>query len=254
MKIIVISTVVPDLVEELEILPDGKSLDKTYLRYIPNELDDHALEEALLLKERHGGEVAVTALNIREETDEMLFSALAKGADKTVKINGDFEGIDNHKRAKILRKVIEGLEFDLILTGVQTVEDVDGYGGPLLSSYLSIPYVGVVSGVSVLKETLLVKKELPGGLLSEIEVSIPCILGIQAAESPPRYLTISKLRQVMKTAKLEEFQCEKEENGKIEIKKVFKPEIAGKAEMIGGEAKDIVDRIVKILEEKGIIK
>lgn len=254
MKIIVISTVVPDLVEELEISAEGKSLDKAFLRYIPNELDDHALEQALLLKEKYGGEVTVLALNIREETDEMLFSSLAKGADKAVKISGDLEGIDNHIKAKILRKIIEGFKFDLILTGVQTVEDVDGYGGPLLSSYLSIPYVGVISGVSVLKDTLLVKKELPAGLLSEIEVSIPCILGIQAAESPPRYLTISKLRQVMKTAKLEEFQCEKEENGKIEIKKVFKPEITGKAEMIAGEAKDIVDKIVKILEEKAIIR
>jgi len=254
MKIIVITTVIPDLVEELEISAEGKSLDKAFLRYIPNELDDHALEQALLLKEKHGGEVTVLALNIREETDEMLFTALAKGADKAMKINGDFEGIDNHKRAKILRKAIEAFEFNLILTGVQTVEDIDGYAGPLLSSYLSIPYAGVISGVSVLKDTLLVKKELPGGLLSEIEISIPCILGIQAAESPPRYVPISKLRQVMKTAKIEELHCEKEENGKIEIKKVFKPEIAGKAEMIAGEAKEIVDKIIKILEEKGILR
>jgi|Deesub1362B_J571_1020462.scaffolds.fasta_scaffold02700_3 electron transfer flavoprotein beta subunit len=254
MKIIVLTTVIPDLIEELEISPDGKSLDKTYLRYIPNELDDHALEEALLLKERHGGEVVVLALNIREETDEMLFAALAKGADKAVKINGDFEGIDNHAKAKILRKVLENFEFDLILTGVQTVEDIDGYVGPLLASYLAIPYVGVVSGVSYLKDTLLVKKELPGGLLTEMEVSIPCVLGIQAAENPPRYVAISRLRQMMRTAKLEEFQCEKEKNGKIEIKKVFKPEIAGKAEMIVGEPEEIVEKIVKILEEKGIIK
>lgn len=254
MKIIVITTVVPDLVEELEISQDSKSLDKTFLRYIPNELDDHALEEALLLKEKYGGEVTVLALVIREETDEMLFSALAKGADKAVKISGNFEGADNHVRAKILKKALEGLEFDLILIGVQTVEDLDGYVGPLLASYLSIPYVGVISGVSDLKDTLLAKKELPGGLLSDIEVSIPCILGIQAAESPPRYVTISRLRQMMRTAKLEEFQCEKEENGKIEIKKVFKPEITGKAEMITGEPEEIVDKIVKILEEKGIIR
>src|ERR1035438_7673709 len=77
----------PDVVEELEIAPDGKGLDLDAVRMSLSESDDHALEEALLLKERHGGAVTVLALDA-PEADDALYTALAKGADRAVKIAG----------------------------------------------------------------------------------------------------------------------------------------------------------------------
>ena len=81
MKIIVLLKMVPDVVEELEVAADGQTLDTEFLRLIANELDNHALEEALLLKEKYSGTVTVVALDA-PEVDDALFTALAKGADQ----------------------------------------------------------------------------------------------------------------------------------------------------------------------------
>ncbi|NIS82789.1 MAG: electron transfer flavoprotein subunit beta, partial [Anaerolineales bacterium] len=64
--------------------------------------------------------------------------------------------------------------------------------------YLGMPFVGYVSGVSTTDGKLTVRKEYPGGLIAEMEVTTPAVLGIQAAEQPPRYVAISKVRQAMK--------------------------------------------------------
>src|SRR3990167_3259522 len=81
MKILVPMKQVPDLVEELEIDSSGKRLNRDFLKFKLNEFDEHALEEALLLKEQHGGEVVVVTLDMAE-ADNLLFTAIAKGADK----------------------------------------------------------------------------------------------------------------------------------------------------------------------------
>src|SRR3990170_5629242 len=97
MDIAVLIKFVPDLVEELEICASGAALDRTFLRLIPNEQDDHALEQALLLKERHGGKVTVLTLDAGD-VDETLFTAVANGADRAVKVRGEGfdKGINNH--------------------------------------------------------------------------------------------------------------------------------------------------------------
>src|SRR5512135_678101 len=105
MNIVVLIRMVPDVVEELEVGPDGKSLDTEYLRMIVSESDDHALEEALILKERYGGSVTAMALDA-PELDEVLFSALAKGADRAVKIVGADAGLGTNASARILSDVL----------------------------------------------------------------------------------------------------------------------------------------------------
>src|ERR1019366_8692798 len=87
MKIIVLLKMVPDVVEELEVAADGKTLDSEFLRLIANELDAQALEEALLLKEKYTGTVTVVSLDA-PEVDDALFTALANGADRAIKITG----------------------------------------------------------------------------------------------------------------------------------------------------------------------
>jgi electron transfer flavoprotein beta subunit len=85
MNLYVLLKMVPDTVEELNVSADGKSLDSEFLRFKLSEPDDHALEQALILKEKHGVKVTVVALDA-PEVDDVLFTALAKGADRAVKI------------------------------------------------------------------------------------------------------------------------------------------------------------------------
>ena len=102
MNIVVPIKLVPDLVEELEIDDSGTDIDRDFLTYKINEFDDHALEEALQLKEAHGGTVTVVALE-REETDKALYTALAKGADRAIKITGVDEAASTRTRCACAR-------------------------------------------------------------------------------------------------------------------------------------------------------
>jgi electron transfer flavoprotein beta subunit len=253
MKIVVIAKLVPDLVEELEIDDSGTALDVTWLRLIINELDDHAIEEAILLKERYEAEVTVLAPDI-EGVDDILFTASAKGADRLIKVLGDFEsGVNNHALAKGLTSIIRDLEPDLILAGVEANEDLDGSIGPLLAGYLDYPYIGYVASVNLDSGTASATKEFPGGLSAEMEVPLPAVLGIQVAEQPPRYVAVSKVRQAMKTIEIEEIEIgELDIEGGPIVERMYQPEVGEGATMIAGSLEEISDNLISIFKELGV--
>jgi electron transfer flavoprotein beta subunit len=254
MKIAVPTQLVPDLVEELVVDASGSCLDPSYVRWVLNEFDDYAIEQAILLKERKGGQVTVLTQSL-EGADDALFAAAAKGADRLIKLNGDFEtGVKMHALARLYLPVLQALSPDLILTGVQTHLNLDGTLGPILAESLGIPYVGYVSGVTLADGKATVIKEYPGGLRAEMEVSLPAVLGIQSSDTPPRYVPISKIRQVMKTSKIDEEDAgEMDESGSVPLANLLQPESGEKAEMIEGDVDQVAARLVAILKEQGVL-
>jgi len=252
--IVVAAKMVPDLVEELEIDENGTALNMEWLRLIINEFDDHAIEQAILLKEKIGGEVSIIAPDI-DGMEEVLFTAGAKGADRLIKLQGDFEdGTNNHALARAFSGIIKELNPGLILTGVQANDDLDSSLGPILAQHLDMVYVGYVSGVSVQGDTAVVLKEYPGGLTAEIEIALPAVLGIQAAEEPPRYVAVSKVRQVMKTASIDGKDVnDLEVSGGLNITSMYLPESAERAEMIEGDEEEIAAKMVAIFKDAGIL-
>ena len=254
MNIIVIASLVPDLVEELEIDSSGTALDTAWLRMIINEFDDHAIEQAVLLKERDGAHVTVLAID-QEGIDEVLFTAAAKDADRLIKLLGNFEeGVNSHALARAFAEAIKELAPDLILTGVQAHTNIDGAVGPLLASILDMPYVGYVAGVNTADGKVVAKKEYPGGLIGEMEVTLPAVLGIQASEQPPRYVAVSKVRQSMKTATIEEQDAaELDLSGGLAVSRMFLPEAAERATMIEGSEEEIAAKLVELFKEVGAL-
>lgn len=254
MKIVVPVKLIPDLVDELTIDATGTALDTTWLRLIINEFDDHAIEQAIILKERSGGHVTVMSPNV-EGVDDMLFTAAAKGADNLVRVNGNFEAsVNNHALARGLIPLIQELQPDLILIGVQAHNDMDGSLGALLAEYLHMPYVGYVSGVSVSSNQTIVRKEYPGGLIAEIEITLPAVLGIQASEQPPRYVAISKVRQMMKTVSIDEFEITIfDPHGGATVSRMYQPEVAEKATMISGDVDETANKLIDIFKEIGVL-
>lgn len=252
MNIIVPIKQVPDLVEELEIAASGKELNREWLKFKINEFDDHALEEALCIKEAQGATVTVIALD-GEDIDKVLFAAAAKEADKLVKVTGVGESPSSHEAAKALAGVIGGMAFDLILTGVQAADDRDGQLGVLLAHYLGLPHVSVVTGVTLAGTTATVHKEYGGGVTAEFDVSLPAVLGIQAARQTPRYVPVARVRQAMRSATIEEISGSA---GGVTagagINRMFKPESGGGAQMLEGTANDVAAKIIGIIREKGI--
>lgn len=252
--ILVTAKLVPDLVEELEIADSGTALDMTWLRLIINEFDDHAIEQAIILKERSGGEVTVIAPD-QESMDDVLFTAAAKGADRIIKLVGDFEeGFTNRALARLLADAAKDLAPDLILTGVAGNNDLDGAVGPYLAELLGMSYVGYVAGMTLEGDKILAQKEYPGGLLAEMEVALPAVVGIQAAEEPPRYVAVSKVRQVMKTASIDEINVDDlDSSGSLAVDSMYLPEAAERAEMLDGDEEEIAAKLVEIFKELGVL-
>jgi electron transfer flavoprotein beta subunit len=255
MDTIVLIKFVPDLVEDLEIDSQSGLLDRTFLRLMPNELDDHALEEALLLKERHGGTVTVTTVDTGD-VDETLYTAVAKGADRVIKITGEGfdQGMTSQALAAVFQAVLEQMPCDLILTGTQAVDDLDGFVGAVLAERMGLPYVGYVTKVEAQNGKVVARKEYPGGLNADIEIDKPAVLGIQAAEKPPRYIVTSKVMEAMKSARIDEAEApEAPAANRLSVSRMSVPETGAHAEMIEGTVEEVAETVATRLREQGVV-
>jgi electron transfer flavoprotein beta subunit len=254
MNIVVPVKFVPDLVEELVIDESGLTLDASWVRLVLNELDEHAIEQAILLKEAGGGQVTIIALDV-EGADDVLYTAAAKGADRLIKLTGSRIGeVGNYALGRILANAVKALRPELILCGVQAHNDLDGSVGPQLAEQLGMPYVGYVAGVAAGGDRVTVRKEYPGGLLGEMVVSLPAVLGIQAAEKPPRYVPISRIRQAMRTTTIEDQSAaEPESPNGLTVSRMAKPEVGERAQMIEGDVDQIAARLTEIFKQLGAI-
>ncbi len=254
MNIIVLIKQVPNLTDELEVNAEGTGLDHDALQYVLNEFDEHAIEEAVLAKESAGGSVSVIGVDTTGELDGALHTALAKGADKAAKIVGDYpRGTPSHVQAKLLADAIKTMSPDLVLTGVQAADDRDGQIGPMIAAHLGMPYVGVVTGVAIKDGRAIVHKEYSGGVMAEFEVALPMIVGVQAAHQPPRYAPVSKIRQIAKTAQIQSIDGDGASGAGSIVRRMFKPESAGHAEMWDGDPDGVADRIATLLAGKGLL-
>ena len=258
MNVLVLMKMVPDIVEELEIGADGRSLDLDAVRPIVSERDDHALEQALLLKERAGATVTVVALEA-PEVDEVLFTALAKGADRAVKVTGLEPAPPTAASAAVLAAVLPKvpnlMPADLVLAGCQAIDDLDGVLAPSLAERLGVPYLGIVTGVTIdpAGGTAAVLKEFAGGTRGRYTVCLPAVLGVQAAEKPPRYVPVAKVRAAMKARTLEEVPAGGGGGAPlVEVTAMTKPEAAGKAEMLEGDPGAVAAKLVEILAARGL--
>ena len=143
---------------------------------------------------------------------------------------------------------------DLVLNGVQAHDDITGDLAPQLADLLDMPYVGYISGVKLGDGKLTALKEYPGGILAEMEVSLPAVLGIQASEEPPRYVAISKVRQMMSTATIEEQPGgELDTESSAPVEKMYLPEAAERAEMLEGNEEEIAEKLSAILQDLGLL-
>ncbi|MCP4202004.1 MAG: electron transfer flavoprotein subunit beta/FixA family protein [bacterium] len=247
MKLVVLLKRLPDLVEDLEVDASGKALDAEFRKFTLNEFDDYALEEALLLKEATGGELTVVAL-AGEDVDKMLFTALAKGADKAMKIEGAGEAPGNRGLARVFSQVVSSLAHDLVLTGVQSAEDLDGQLGPMVAAMLAEPCVEVVTQVAAANGGISIHKEYSGGVVAEFEVETPAVIGIQASRQAPRYAPVSKVRQIQESATIETVSVKGSDGSTVTVVQMTPPETGDGAQMLGD-----VEELVKVLESKGVL-
>lgn len=244
-----------DLVEELEVDSSGTDIDRDFVKFLSNEWDEAALEEALGLKESSAAEIVVVALD-EPDIDQTLFTALAKGVDRAVKLTGVDEGwIPTRARARYLAEWLKGESWDLVLTGVQAADDLDGQLAGILGSMLGVPHGAVVVGIEPTGDTLKVTQELGGGTLGDSSFTLPAVMGIQAARQAPRYAPITRIRQAMQTQTIEQVEVsdlDLSPGGKV--RRLYPPESKGQAEMLTGSPAEIAEKIVELIRAKGLVR
>jgi electron transfer flavoprotein beta subunit len=182
MHIVVCCKAVPGLVTDLRIGADGKSLQYQSQLLVINECDEYALEEALALKQIHGGQV--TAISIGTiKTLDILHYALAKGADRAVRV--DCESQDARVTSTVLAATLKKFDFDLVLTGTQSRDTLGGQVGIAAATLLGLPFAYAAVAVDAQdNNTVKVRKELGGGRYAEVELTLPALLCVQTGMRP----------------------------------------------------------------------
>src|SRR5438094_9072167 len=155
-----------------------------------NEPDSYALEEALRLKEKHGGEVGALAMGT-ESVKQTIKEAVAKGADREIHIADDnFAQLDPLGSAKALAAAIQKEKADLVLTGLQSDDHGFGQTGVLLAALLDRPHATIIMQIEVQDGKMTLKRELEAGWFQWMECPLPALLSIQSRMKKVRYATV----------------------------------------------------------------
>jgi electron transfer flavoprotein beta subunit len=195
MKIIVAIKQVPDRDAQVRIDASAKWIDEADLQFALNESDAYALEEALQLKEKHGGEVIVLSAG-PERIGQTIREALAKGADRAINITcDDIATRDALGVARLLAAAIKQESPDLVLTGLQSEDLGLGQTGVILAELLNLPHASLILHVERIDAGLSVKRELEEGWFQQIEMPLPAVLTIQSGGNKLRYATLMGIKK-----------------------------------------------------------
>ncbi len=195
MKIIVAIKQVPNRDAAVRIAAGGKWIDESDLEWAINEPDAHALEEALQLKEKHGGEVVVVSAG-PERVAATLREALAQGADRGIHIVcDDLDARDALGVAGLLAAAIQPEKPDLVLTGLQSEDLGLGQTGVILAELLGLPHATLILHVEKTDAGLKVKRELEEGWFQSIEMPLPALVTMQSGGNKLRYATLMGIKR-----------------------------------------------------------
>ena len=197
MNILVCVRRVPDFSEnEIELNREGTDVERDDLVYSVNEPDNYAVEEALQIAQRTGGEVTVVTVG-GEDDEEVLRREMAMGAQHAALLaDPAFGGSDGRGIATVLKAFVHKGNYDLILTGVQADDGAAQVGG-MLAAMLDYPFASLVNGIEILDAgRLKVTCEVEGGNREINEIDLPCVLSIQTGINEPRYVGMRGIRQI----------------------------------------------------------
>ena len=249
MKIIVSVKQVAARDSALRVNGAGVWLDESGLNYEMNEPDAYALEEALQLKEKLGGEVIALCAGPARAT-QTVREALAKGADRAIHIETRDGVLDSLATARLLAAAIAPEAPDFVLTGLQS--DDLGYGqtGVVLAELLAYAHATIVMEVEPLDKLVRVKRELEDGWFQHVTLPLPVVLTIQSGIKKLRYATLMGIKK----AKTKEVKTVSEGDlkadlaGQAEVERVYLPERSKQTQILTGDPKHVAHELVEKLK------
>jgi electron transfer flavoprotein beta subunit len=248
MKILVAIKQVPERDAQIHVASDGKWIDESDLNYTINEPDAYALEEALQLKEKNGGEVVVLCAG-PERVTSTLREALAKGADRAIHIEADdLAERDTLGVAQMLADAVKAEAPDLILTGLQSDDLGLGQTGVVLAELLGMPHATIIMQVEVVGSGLKAKRELEDGWFQHVEMPLPALLTIQSGGNKLRYATLMGIKKA-KTKETKTISAAVAAAAlAITLERVYLPEKQKKTEMLTGTPAEVAGQLVEKLK------
>ena len=226
-------------------LTESKSIDESEINFILNPYDEFAVEEALKIIEKFGGEVTVISLG-PDRVNSAIRSALAMGATKAIRIVAEDHPSDPGVTAAALAEELKKGNYDLIFMGKQAIDDDHVQMPSLVGEKMGIPAVPVVVKLEVEESKLTAEREIDGAH-EVIECDLPAIIGTQRGLNEPRY---ASLKGIMKAKKIQidEVSASLSENQLQIVEYNYPPEkSAGK---IVGDSADAVPELLRLLHEE----
>jgi electron transfer flavoprotein beta subunit len=260
MKILVAVKQVAALDEDFAIRDDGRDVDPDFLIRDLNEWDDFSLEEAVKIKEAAAEPVEVVVVSVASgEADESLRKCLAKGADRAIRVwDAAIEGSDSIAIARVLAAVAKREAPQMLFAGVQSSDQSFASTGIAAAAFLNWPHAAVVSQLSYSPgvESAIIRRELEGGLLHEIEIQCPAVLTIQLGINTPRYASLRSIKQaaakpieVLSLADVALGAADVGEAGSASrVRRMYVPD-KGRAQLIEGDAAQQAARLAEIIRE-----
>lgn len=197
MEIIVLLKRVPATESMIGVADDGKSIKTDDLKWVVNPYDEFAVEEALRIKQTHGGTVTVLSVG-SDKTAESIRTALAMGADKGILINDPATvNCDSLGTARVLAATIKALPYDLIISGMRAVDDDNYQVGPAVAEYLGIPHISMVIKEEISDGIIRCHRTVEGGTFV-VEASLPALFTTQRGLNEPRYASLPGIMKAKK--------------------------------------------------------
>ena len=231
-------------------LNDGKTwIREQDVSYEMNEPDAYALEEALRLREKHGGEVVVCSAG-PARVQQVIREALARGADRAIHVEDDrLAAADAFITADALAAAMAEERFDLVLTGLQSDDLGQAQTGVVLAERLGIPHSTIIMDVQIEGTSLRVKRELEGGWFQWIAMPLPALLTIQSGINQLRYATLKGI-MAAKKKDIKKVAMPPDLGPSQTIVSLDVPTRAKKTHMISGSAGEAAKELARLLREE----
>ena len=256
MKILVCIKQVADVDSSLKLNSDSSWIEENKIAYMMNRYDEYALEEALLVKDVMPG-TTVDVISIGPgRAVSVVKKSLEKGADNGIHVLCDNPALSAVKTSSVIAQYAGDKNYDIIFTGVMSEDLMQSQVGPMVASFLSIPCAVSVVNTEMINNSTAISaaSELEGGIIENIEITLPCLIAVQTGMNRPRYPSLSN---VMRARSMEVVSMNIE-NFKIpesyeELVSLEYPPVSSKGIIINGSSEDKADKLLDLLHEKAII-
>ncbi|HQU71570.1 MAG: electron transfer flavoprotein subunit beta/FixA family protein [Calditrichaeota bacterium] len=235
----------PDTTTRVKVGPGGTGIDEAGINYIINPYDEFAIEEALQLTEKNGGEVTLLSMG-PASIEKTIREGLAMGAHKAIRLNVDKTPDDPTVTAKALAETLKNGQYDLIFFGKQAVDDDHGQMASLVGELLDLPTVTVVLELHVDGGSATAKREVEGGL-ETIRFSLPAVVSAQRNLNEPRYRSLKGIMQAKKKT-IEVVEPALAE-AHLVVEKLTPPPAKGEGKIFRNGAQDAAE-VVRLLREE----